>query len=247
MTDTDQNIATLREYFDDVRPPDETCAALDALASTLAERTAEALAWDAWARERSAEIPYKGLRRNAPLRSYLGAQIATTLRNLDWETQEHQRHHDEETTLNARISALESTLAERDRRIVELEELEDRVTTIVDEEVGIQPVTPAHDLLTLLERHHGEQRRRIHELEGRLEDLCGSPGDPVGFGVDPKDSQALLHLRSAIDDALGWESLEEEEAADYCARVWQVANKLKAANQAPPAPAPGELAAGIEF
>jgi hypothetical protein len=34
----DQNIATLREYFDDVRPPDETCAALSALASALAER-----------------------------------------------------------------------------------------------------------------------------------------------------------------------------------------------------------------
>lgn len=48
------------------------------------------------------------------------------------------------------------------------------------------------------------------------------------FGVDREDSARLLELRQVIDDALGWETVEEEEAGDYVARVRQVGAKLRA-------------------
>ena len=89
---------------------------------------------------------------------------------------------------------------------------------------------------------------RIRELESQLSDLAGVDGDPVGFGIDPKDSQALLHLRSAVDDALGWENIEQEEAADYVARVRQVGAQL-AALRAPASDGPvdGELAEALQY
>jgi hypothetical protein len=75
-----------------------------------------------------------------------------------------------------------------------------------------------HEALATLEGVVAElaEMRRIYDA------LVPDDGLP-GFGVDPKDSVALLELRQAVDDALGWETLEQEEAADYPARVRQFA------------------------
>lgn len=58
--------------------------------------------------------------------------------------------------------------------------------------------------------------------------LCDSdtPHD-AEFGVDPRDSARLLALRDAIDDHLGWLNLEQEEEADYVARIIGVGVELK--------------------
>src|SRR5688500_13605934 len=63
-------------------------------------------------------------------------------------------------------------------------------------------------------------------LRAQYDALAGDEFGP-GFGVDPKDSSALLELRQAVDDALGWENLEQDEAADYPARVRQVGRASK--------------------
>jgi hypothetical protein len=52
-------------------------------------------------------------------------------------------------------------------------------------------------------------------------------GEIGGFGVDPKDSAALLELRAAIDEHLGWRKQKEEDAGDYVARVKQVAKMMR--------------------
>jgi hypothetical protein len=52
-------------------------------------------------------------------------------------------------------------------------------------------------------------------------------GEIGGFGVDPKDSAALLELRAAIDDHLGWRNEKEEHAGDYVARVKQVGGECR--------------------
>ncbi len=65
-------------------------------------------------------------------------------------------------------------------------------------------------------------------LESELTTLRSQlePEDPVSFGVDPADSASLLALRQAVDDHLGWATLESEEAADYPARVHEVGAEL---------------------
>jgi hypothetical protein len=45
-----------------------------------------------------------------------------------------------------------------------------------------------------LARYALQLERERDELRERLADLAGVEGDPVSFGVDPRDSQALLHL-----------------------------------------------------
>jgi hypothetical protein len=55
------------------------------------------------------------------------------------------------------------------------------------------------------------------------EPQAGSIG---GFGVDPKDSAALLELRELIDE-IGWPSFAAEEAADYPARLLQLAEERR--------------------
>jgi hypothetical protein len=66
----------------------------------------------------------------------------------------------------------------------------------------------------------------LTEMRRNYDALVPADGLP-GFGVDPKDSVALLELRQAVDDYLGWETLEQEEAADYAARVRQVGKHLE--------------------
>lgn len=60
--------------------------------------------------------------------------------------------------------------------------------------------------------------------------VLGMGVDP-GFGVDPKDSAALQELRAAIDDHLSWDSNENEEKADYVARVRQVGYAISIMNR----------------
>lgn len=54
-----------------------------------------------------------------------------------------------------------------------------------------------------------------------MNDVTGGDVDP-GFGVDPKDSAALLELREAIDAHLGWSDQTAERAADYVGRIKEV-------------------------
>lgn len=56
-------------------------------------------------------------------------------------------------------------------------------------------------------------------------------GDLGGFETDPRDSASLEELRSAIDDALGWENEADEEAGDYVRRVREVGVALDTARE----------------
>ncbi len=47
-----------------------------------------------------------------------------------------------------------------------------------------------------------------------------------GFGMSPKDSQALLDLRVAIDTHLGWSDHAAEQTADYVVRIKEVGETL---------------------
>jgi ribonuclease D len=55
------------------------------------------------------------------------------------------------------------------------------------------------------------------------------PGALAQFGTTPRDSAALLELRTAIDRCLGWENSEQEAIADYPARIEQIANWISRA------------------
>lgn len=47
------------------------------------------------------------------------------------------------------------------------------------------------------------------------------------FGVDPNDSAALLELRCAIDDYLGWSSKKDQETGDYVERIREVGRLIR--------------------
>lgn len=67
--------------------------------------------------------------------------------------------------------------------------------------------------------------------------LCdGDTPHDAEFGVDPRDSARLLALRDAIDDHLGWLNLEQEEEADYVARIIGVGVELKKLKPGEPLP-----------
>jgi hypothetical protein len=72
-------------------------------------------------------------------------------------------------------------------------------------------------------------RQQNAELETQLDFLGPNPNDTglPGFGLDPRDSAALLELREAVDQYLGWENLQQEEAANYPARVIQVGERIR--------------------
>jgi len=50
---------------------------------------------------------------------------------------------------------------------------------------------------------------------------------PFGADTDPEDSERLRRLRTIIDDQIGWDSFEDQEAGDYEARLQQVAKQLR--------------------
>jgi len=82
------------------------------------------------------------------------------------------------------------------------------------------------------------------KVRSLLHDSDDTPHDPE-FGVDPKDSARLLALRDAIDEHLGWLSDEQEEEADYVARIIGVRvelDKLRTELSARSDPAPPEVA-----
>ena len=64
-----------------------------------------------------------------------------------------------------------------------------------------------------------------HELIGAALGIGGLGG----FEPDPRDSASLLELRAVIDDELGWDSKEDEEEANYPARVSEVAIRWRVA------------------
>jgi hypothetical protein len=71
--------------------------------------------------------------------------------------------------LVAEVRRLRTFAAERDVECAALrrmsETVDERVTTIINEECGMQPVTPVADLLTVLERDLFEKRLHIQSLE----------------------------------------------------------------------------------
>lgn len=71
--------------------------------------------------------------------------------------------------------------------------------------------------------------RELADLKGKLAAHEAVNGDPIGFGTDPRDSAALLELREIIDNDAGWESEEQEEGANYGARLSDVIAYWKAA------------------
>jgi hypothetical protein len=108
----------------------------------------------------------------------------------------------------------ERQLAEKTARVAEL-------TAACESAIQLTSISSA-EYGTIIDT----QAARIRDLESQLAGL--GPDDVVGcgFGIDPKDSAALLALRNAIDEELGWETQEEEEAGDYVARVRQVGAQL---------------------
>jgi hypothetical protein len=74
------------------------------------------------------------------------------------------------------------------------EALEERVTTLVNEECGMQPVQSADDLMTVLERHLFEQRRQLAEIdEGLTLIVAGAPTSVCTFCrfVGPNDPETI--------------------------------------------------------
>lgn len=132
--------------------------------------------------------------------------------------------------------------------------------------VPADPANPSYeDLLQIV--NHGavdslEQRARALYAAGRSsaarelaeikEKLRAyevvEPGEIGGFGVDPRDSASLYELRQIIDEEAGWDNEQQEEAGDYGARLRDVIERWKQAedsfnsDQAPLAEKDRELA-----
>jgi hypothetical protein len=85
-------------------------------------------------------------------------------------------------------------------------------------------VTHTANIRALSDRHNetlSEAICRYLDQLAEAHDAVGN-GELGGFGTDPSDSAALLKLRSAIDEHLGWENDSDELDADYVGRIKQV-------------------------
>lgn len=108
----------------------------------------------------------------------------------------------------------------------------DRITKIREERA--QACRKAAQVAGL--RHTKREGKVLAQLSSndqtRILAMLGAAADvdvgPFGNDVDPADSDRLQELRAAVDDYLGWENAEEEEAGDYVARVKQVGEKIRA-------------------